>query len=62
MKCPYCRRPVRMFAFERKHLLRKILPYCRICNRYVLSWVHLILIVGLVIAVLVLALKLVPPI
>lgn len=51
-----------MFAFERKHLLRKILPYCRICHRYVLSWVHVMLIVGLVIAVLILTLKLVPPI
>jgi hypothetical protein len=36
MRCPYCQRPVRPFG----PLMKKALPYCGACRRYVLSQAH----------------------
>jgi hypothetical protein len=40
MNCPHCQRPVRLFNFQRSSLLKKVLPRCGACHRYVLLWGH----------------------
>jgi hypothetical protein len=40
MKCPHCQRPVKLFNLQRSSPLKKILPRCGACHRYVLTWVH----------------------
>ena len=48
MKCPYCQRPVRWFAPERSGLVKKVLPRCRACRRYVPRWPHALTLLALV--------------
>jgi hypothetical protein len=40
MKCPDCARPVRLFNLRRRGLVKKALPRCLACRRYVLTWAH----------------------
>ena len=57
MKCPYCERPMRMFAFDAQRPLRLFLPRCRACHRYVITWLHAILLGVLAAAGIVLLLE-----
>lgn len=57
MKCPYCARRVRMYAFDRNRPLRLILPRCHSCHRYVITWLHAILFGALGAAGIVLLIK-----
>lgn len=40
MYCPHCQRPVKFFNLRRSSLLKKVLPRCGACHRYVLHWGH----------------------
>lgn len=57
MKCPYCARHVRMFAFDRDRPLRLILPRCHACHRYLITWLHAIILGALAAAGIVLLLN-----
>lgn len=58
MKCHYCERHVRMFAFDRERPLRLILPRCHACHRYVITWLHGLIFGALAAAGIVLLLEL----
>ncbi|HEX8650069.1 MAG TPA: hypothetical protein VF708_04450 [Pyrinomonadaceae bacterium] len=57
MKCPYCGRHVRMFAFDHDRPLRLILPRCHACHRYVVTWLHALILGLLVTAGIILLLE-----
>ena len=38
MRCSYCRKPLRLLDPRRPQCL--LLPRCRFCGGYTLSWVH----------------------
>jgi hypothetical protein len=57
MKCPYCGRHVRMFAFDPNRPLRLILSRCHACHRYVVTWLHALFIGLLVTAGIILLLE-----
>ena len=59
MHCHYCHRRVRLFNFQRSSLLKKVLPRCGACHRYVLLWVHKLALGVLALAASFLLLKLV---
>ena len=40
VKCPYCRRPVKLINLRRSNPVKWVLPRCGACHRYVLSWPH----------------------
>ena len=50
MKCPHCRRPVKLFNFRRSSLVKKLLPRCGACRRYVLAWGHRLILAALALA------------
>ena len=50
MTCPYCRRPVRPSGA----LIRKALPYCGACRRYVLTPARKLTLAAFALALLVL--------
>jgi hypothetical protein len=50
MKCPHCQRPVKLFNLQRSSLLKKILPRCGACHRYVLTWAHKLIVALLALA------------
>ena len=54
MKCPYCRRPVRPSGA----LIRKALPYCGACRRYVLTPARKLTLAALALAALLILLML----
>ena len=58
MHCRYCHRRVRLFNFQRSSFLKKVLPRCGACHRYVLSWGHKLALGFLALAVSYVLLKL----
>lgn len=50
MKCPYCQRPVKPFNFRRSNPIKKVLPRCGACHRYVLTWAHWLILAALALA------------
>jgi hypothetical protein len=50
MKCPHCQRPVKLFNFRRSSLVKKLLPRCGACHRYVLAWAHRLILAALALA------------
>jgi hypothetical protein len=50
MKCPYCQRPVKAFNLRRSSPIKKVLPRCGACHRYVLAWPHKLMLAALAVA------------
>jgi hypothetical protein len=50
MKCPFCQRPVRRSG----GLIKRALPYCVACRRYVLAPAHKLTLAALALAALLL--------
>ena len=57
MKCPYCGRHVRLFSPRRSSLLKKVLPRCHACRRYVLTRAHKLVLASLALAAFLMLLK-----
>ena len=57
MICPHCQRPVKFFNFRRSSLLKKVLPRCSACHRYVLQWGHKLALTALVLMSVLVLLK-----
>lgn len=57
MNCPHCQRPVKLFNFRRSSLIKKVLPRCGACHRYVLLWGHKLALGALGLTASLLALK-----
>lgn len=58
MKCPHCQRPVKLFNFRRRSLVKKVLPRCGACRRYVFTWSHKLILAALALAALTVLLRL----
>ena len=58
VKCPYCQRPVKLVNPRRRNLLKKVLPRCGACHRYVLAWPHKLTLALLALAAAFMLLKL----
>lgn len=50
MLCPHCQRPVRLFNLQRSSLVKKLVPRCGACRRYVLTWAHKLVLAALALA------------
>lgn len=50
MRCSYCHRPLHLLDLRRP--LRLLLPRCRFCGGYTLSWAHKGVLIVVVIAAL----------
>lgn len=50
MKCPYCGRAVRLFNLGRSNPVKKVLPRCQACHRYVLTAAHKAVLAALALA------------
>lgn len=50
MRCPHCQRPIRLFNLQRSSLVKKLVPRCVACRRYILTWAHKPLLAALALA------------
>ena len=57
LKCPDCGRPVRLFNLHRRNLVKKVLPRCGACRRYVLTRAHKLALAALALAAFLMLLR-----